>query len=175
MFHFFQGTTLDFSNFDTSNVTDMSYMFYGVNFESLDLNAFDTKKVTTMASMFAQSWTLKHLTIPFDSTSLVNVSGMFRSSVFLETIDFGDEFDMKNVTDMSRMFQSCSRLKTYIKFTGTKVTNYTDFAKNAFTEDGSMLRFHIPATSISNGAEVTDLLYKIVESANNDNIRMTAN
>ena len=174
MFHFFSGTTLDLSTFDTSNVTDMSYMFYEVNLETIDLSNFDTKKVITMESMFAQSWNLKHLTIPFDSTSLENVSAMFRWCDMLETIDFGYDFNMENVTDMSRMFQSCSRLKTYIDFAGTKVTNYDDFAKNAFTEDDSGLEFHVSISSISNGAEVSDLLSKIVESANNVNIRMTA-
>lgn len=38
--------------FDTSNVTDMSYMFYGLDWTSLDLSNFDTSKVTDMSRMF---------------------------------------------------------------------------------------------------------------------------
>ena len=46
-------TSLDLSNFDTSNVTDMSSMFYGcLNLKSLDLSSFDTSNVTNMSYMF---------------------------------------------------------------------------------------------------------------------------
>ncbi|EPA0803479.1 immunoglobulin-like domain-containing protein [Enterococcus hirae] len=41
------------SQMDTSNVTDMGYMFYGMSsVTSLDLSSFDTSKVTSMKSMF---------------------------------------------------------------------------------------------------------------------------
>ena len=45
--------TLDVTNFDTSNVTNMADMFNGCSsLTSLDVTNFDTSNVTTMASMF---------------------------------------------------------------------------------------------------------------------------
>ena len=46
---------VDFSNFDTRNVTDMSTMFSFCQAEELDLSSFSTEKVTNMFGMFALS------------------------------------------------------------------------------------------------------------------------
>ncbi len=46
-------TQLDVSNFDTSNVTDMTCMFAGCeSLTQLDISNFDTSNVTNMISMF---------------------------------------------------------------------------------------------------------------------------
>ena len=53
MFSYSSATTLDLSNFDTSNVTNMGNMFRGSSgLTSLDLSGFDTTNVTNMAFMF---------------------------------------------------------------------------------------------------------------------------
>ena len=54
MFHGMRSvTSLDVSGFDTSNVTNMDAMFYSMsNVTSLDVSGFDTSKVTEMAFMF---------------------------------------------------------------------------------------------------------------------------
>ena len=48
--------TLDVSNFDTSNVTNMNRMFYNTGYNStnltLDVSNFDTSNVTDMSNMF---------------------------------------------------------------------------------------------------------------------------
>ena len=46
---------VDFSNFDTRNVTDMSTMFSFCQAEELDLSSFSTENVTNMTGMFAFS------------------------------------------------------------------------------------------------------------------------
>ena len=46
---------VDFSNFDTRNVTDMSTMFSFCQAEELDLSSFSTEKVTNTFGMFALS------------------------------------------------------------------------------------------------------------------------
>ena len=43
---------IDFTNFDTSQVTDMSYMFKSCAIESIDLSKWNTSRVTNMDSMF---------------------------------------------------------------------------------------------------------------------------
>lgn len=76
-------SSIDVSNFNTSNVTDMSYMFDGLfNIESLDVSSFNTSKVTTMAYMFEDCCReIEELDIgSFEIDSLTDSSSMFRNS-----------------------------------------------------------------------------------------------
>ena len=43
---------LNLSGFNTSRITDMTYMFADCNMTSLDLSKFNTSNVTNMAYMF---------------------------------------------------------------------------------------------------------------------------
>jgi surface protein len=55
-------TRVVFDNFDTSNTTDMSYMFYACGrLSALDLSGFDTGNVTNMAGMFLGCTSLNSL------------------------------------------------------------------------------------------------------------------
>ena len=102
---------------DTSNVKNMSSMFYSTGYNSseftLDLgDKFDTSKVTDMKDMFQYTGYSSlnfflDLGDKFDTTGVTNMSGMFdftghSSPIF--TLDLGDKFDTSNVTDMSNMF-----------------------------------------------------------------------
>lgn len=51
------------NNFQTQNVTDMSYMFQHSGLTTLDLTNFDTAKVTNMTSMFQSMNNLTQLNI----------------------------------------------------------------------------------------------------------------
>ena len=76
---------LDYLN--TSNVTDMSYMFSSCrSLSSIDLSGFNTDNVTDMSYMFSSCSSLNSL----------DVSG----------------FNISSVTDMSYMFEGCSSLTT---------------------------------------------------------------
>ncbi|MCC4033760.1 DUF285 domain-containing protein [Enterococcus hirae] len=72
-------TSLDVSNFNTSNVTDMLSMFRGIgSVTSLDLSNFDTSKVTSMSNMFADT-SFKKLTLG-DTFKFVNGQGSLTSA-----------------------------------------------------------------------------------------------
>ncbi|MEB7518902.1 BspA family leucine-rich repeat surface protein, partial [Enterococcus hirae] len=67
------------SQLDTSKVTDMSYMFYGMSsVTSLDLSNFDTSEVITMNYMFYNT-PLKKLTLG-DTFKFVNGQGGLTSA-----------------------------------------------------------------------------------------------
>ena len=98
---------------DTSNVTDMSKMFYDcTSLTTLDLSNFNTSKVTDMIGMFEACSGLTTLDISnFDTSNVVNMERMFSNCSSLTTLDLSS-FNTSNVTYMSWMFYDCSRLTT---------------------------------------------------------------
>ena len=77
-------TSIDFSNFRTDGVTDMSRMFYiyddddGAELTNLDLSNFNTSKVTDMSYMFYNCQSLTSLDLSnFDTSKVTNMSNMF--------------------------------------------------------------------------------------------------
>lgn len=76
-------TSLDLSNFNTSNVKDMESMFYGCSsLTSLDLSNFNTAKVTNMSQICSSCPNLTTLDISsFDTTSAQFMNNMFISTI----------------------------------------------------------------------------------------------
>ena len=126
-------TTLDVSNFDTKNVTNMSNMFYGCEaLTTLDVSNFDTKNVTNMNWMFSDCLALTTLDLSnFDTQNVTNMNNMFSTCKALTTLDVS-KFDTKNVTNMSGMFQNCTSLTTLdvSKFDTQNVTNISGMFYN---------------------------------------------
>ena len=119
-------TTLDLSNFDTSNVTNMSNMFYGCSkLTTLNLSSFNTSKVTNMSNMFGYCSSLTTLDLSnFDTSNVTNMSNMFGYFSSLTTLDLSNFYTSK-VTNMSYMFSYCSSLASLnvSNFDTSKVTN----------------------------------------------------
>ncbi|MBQ1885287.1 MAG: BspA family leucine-rich repeat surface protein, partial [Bacteroidales bacterium] len=79
-------TTLDVSNFNTANVTDMGGMFSDCrSLTTLDLSNFNTANVTDMYSMFYYC-------------------------ISLNAIFVGDDWSTASVTESSAMFEDCAKL-----------------------------------------------------------------
>ena len=104
-------TSIDLSALDTSEVTDMSYMFKSCNgLTSLDVSKFDTSQVTTMTWMFAECSSLTSLDVSkFDTSKVTNMSYMFYNCRSLTSLDVS-KLDTSNVTNMSGMFENVRRL-----------------------------------------------------------------
>ena len=115
MISYFSGfdkmTSIDLSALDTSQVTDMSYMFSECNgLTSLDVSKFDTSQVTTMTWMFAECSSLTSLDVSkFDTSKVTNMSYMFYNCRSLTSLDVS-KLDTSNVTNMSGMFENVRRL-----------------------------------------------------------------
>jgi len=137
--------SINLANLDTSNITNMSNMFYYTGYSStvftLDLGSdFDTSNVTTMGGMFSStgySSTVFTLDLgdKFDTSNVTNMQSMFASTgstskVF--TLDLGDKFDTSKVTDMYQMFYQTGysspvfTLNFGNKFDTSKVTDMSD-------------------------------------------------
>ena len=117
---------LDFSSFDTSKVTNMGSMFYGMsNLTILDLSNFDTSKVTNMYCMFYHMRDLTTLNLSsFDTSNVTNMRSMFANMSNLITLNLSS-FNTSKVTDMRSMFYKIPNLTTLnlSSFDTSKVTN----------------------------------------------------
>ena len=103
---------LDVSGFDTGNVTNMSYMFDSCDkLTNLNINGLDTSNVTNMWEMFSECLSLEELDVSgFDTSSVTDMGAMFWGCSSLEELDVSG-FDTSSVTDMGAMFSRCSSLK----------------------------------------------------------------
>ena len=117
--------SIDLTYLDTSNVTDMSYMFYGCNeLDSLDVSNFDTSNVTNMRDMFNECRYLTSLDLSnFNTSKVTDMSYMF-SGCGVSTLNV-TSFDTSNVTNMRDMFYSTGRL-TSLDLTSFDTSNVTN-------------------------------------------------
>ena len=109
--------------FNTSNVTDMRSMFDSCSgLTSLDLSSFDTSNVTNMKSMFSGCYSLTSLDLSsFVTSNVTSMQSMFNSCSGLTSLDLSS-FDTSKVTTMSGMFGACTGL-TSIDLSGWDTNN----------------------------------------------------
>ena len=79
---------LNASCFDTSQITDMSYMFvYCTSLTTLDVSGWDTSKVTNMYGMFYDCTSLTTLDMSgWDTSKVTNMTNMFNGRTSLTSI-----------------------------------------------------------------------------------------
>ena len=131
---------IDMSNFDSSKLVSMEYMFHGcqylknVNFgnmdtslvqnmkglffqcfhrlESIDVSNFNTSLVTSMSLMFGCCHVLKSIKFSklFNTSKVTSMQSMFYHGYKIISLDFSS-FNTSLVTDMSNMFFECHSIK----------------------------------------------------------------
>lgn len=100
-----QVNTFDFTNLDTSNVTDMKYMFYGCEHILNLAPELDTSNVTDMSHMFERCIATPEIDVSsFDTSNVTDMSSMFASCYNLHTIYAKPTFVTDNVTSSNLMF-----------------------------------------------------------------------
>ena len=106
-------TQLDLSNFNTSNVVNMSEMFSDcLNLMQLDLSNFDTSQVTSMCNMFCSCEAVTQLDFSsFNTSKVTDMSGMFFNCKSLKMLDLSN-FDISSIHYMNKMFCYCYNLTT---------------------------------------------------------------
>ena len=140
---FFKLKIINLTNFDTSKVTDMSWMFYGSDATSLDLSSFDTSNVTDMSYMFYSSAATEIKGLDkFDNSKVINMSFMFAGTK-ITSLDLSS-FDTSGVTTMSHMFWASKATSLDLSgFDTNKVTNMSMmFASNDATEIKGLTNFN---------------------------------
>ncbi|MBR5697008.1 MAG: BspA family leucine-rich repeat surface protein [Prevotella sp.] len=127
-------TTITGMNYlNTSNVTDMSFMFYNCSaLTSLDVSNFNTAKVTSMTCMFYDCSSLTSLDVSnFNTAKVTSMTGMFKGCSSLTSLDVSN-FNTANVTHMEFMFFNCRGLTRLdlSNFNTAKVTEMTSMFQN---------------------------------------------
>ena len=130
-------TSLDLSNFNTSKVTKMNDMFCSCySLTSLDLSNFNTSNVTDMSRMFINCYDLTSLDLSkFDTSNVTIMHNMFNQCTSLTSLDLS-KFDTSNVTNMSRMFYNCNKLTSSITIMNPN-TNYSGMFQNCSTDQSA--------------------------------------
>ena len=145
--------SLNLSNFNTSNVTNMYCMFHNCNnLTSLDLSNFNTANVTDMGSLFTRCISLTSLNLSnFNTSNVTNMGSMFSSCSSLTSLNLSN-FSTANVTNMASMFSGCSSLTSL---------NLSNFNTSNVTNMGSMFSSCSSLTSLNlsnfNTANVTSM------------------
>ena len=136
------------SNFDTSKVTDMSYMFsYCSRLISLDLSSFDTSNVTDMSYMFEDCSGITLLDLSNFNTSKVTIMGdMFYNCESLTQLDLSS-FNTGKVTDTIEMFAYCIKLTT-INVSNQWNTDSVKFSIKMFKKCYSLPNFNEEKTNV---------------------------
>ena len=100
-------------DFDTNNIINMKYMFYGCNIKEIDLLSFNTKNVKIMNNMFENCKNLKYLELDFlDINNVTDISEMFKGCSSLISLPDISNWNTENINKMSGLFEGCSSLKS---------------------------------------------------------------
>lgn len=99
---------------NTSEVTDMSYMFCGCKLSTLNLIYFDTSKVTNMEYMFSSCSKLINVNVSsFNTSKVTNMTRMFNWCTELTYLNLAS-FNTNKISGLGfvDMFFYCSKLQT---------------------------------------------------------------
>ena len=128
MFQGYMGVELDLGNFNTSNVTDMGYMFSSCSsLTSLDLSSFNTSNVTDMYGIFFDCSSLTSLDLSnFDTPKITSLNACFQQCSSLTNLDLSN-FNISKVTSMNNTFRDCKKITNLdlSSFGETNVTSMT--------------------------------------------------
>ena len=156
-------------NFDTSNVTNMAYMFGGItNLKTqetvacnnlLSVPNFDTSKVNNMCRTFNGCVNLT--SVPnFDTSNVAIAIATFSGCTNLTTVP---NFNTSKVNNMSFMFRGCEKLEDIPQYNTASTTNLICFADRCNNLSNSAIQNII---NMCLNSAINDAKYMNLNSAN---------
>lgn len=150
---------LDLTTFDVSNGTEARYFITYSQVNKIDISNWDTSKMVNLEYMFSYNSQLKEVLLPdnfgsanksfygmFTNCDLRSIDGtkfntssanyqydfynMFSGNKNIEEIDISS-WDMSNASNVGYMFSGCSSLKRlYLPLINPNISQYSDFIRN---------------------------------------------
>ena len=150
---------IDLSNFDFSEVTDMTSMFKGcTNLEKINFGNINTSSVTSMFGLFENCKKISSIDLSmFNFSKVSNMDMMFSDCSNLEKINFGN-IDTSSVTNMAALFQRCE------KFISIDLSNFVTYKveKMDFTFSGckELKYLNLSFLDVSNLNSINSIFYQ---------------
>ena len=161
MFSNLYGTKeIDFSKFNTSNVTNMGRMFYKNSTPKLDLSNFDTRNVIYMNAMFMEAWGIEELNLSsFDTSNVWFMGNMFKNTHKLKNLDV-HHFNTQKVKHMQYMFYGSGA--TSLDLSHFDTSKVEDMSK-MFAEMANITELDLSNFDTSNVKDMSRMFDRTVE------------
>lgn len=120
-------TTIDFSGFANTKVSQCSEMFSGcVILETIDLSNLDMSHSTDVSNMFKNCSLIKEIDFGVNNfNDTAKFDGMFSGCSSLTSLDLGS-FTSQNIMTISNMFNGCTNLES-VNISNVNTSNATNF------------------------------------------------
>ena len=124
--------SLDLTNFDTSDVVDMSYLFLECRtLDSLEVGSFNTEHVTAMPFIFCGCANIKEIDLSnFDMTQVENNNYMFEACDNLTTIVTPEKTGVNNIILPEGEWYIYDSDEKIINIPGNTINSITIMKKN---------------------------------------------
>ena len=121
-------TNINFENFDTTFVNDMSHMFGNLtNLSNADVSSFNTSNVTSMNSLFEGCQKLENINVTnWDTRNLIDMRYIFIDCYELTSLDLSN-WDTSKVEKMVYAFCFASNLREIKGIENWDTSNVTSF------------------------------------------------
>lgn len=141
----------DISDWDTSNVTNMSGMFKGAVKFNQPIGSWNVENVTNMSYMFQNAVLFNQPIIEWNTGKVTNMSGMFYgATIFNKSLA---TWDVKNVTDISDMFNNTHEFvqDNFSNWSPLKVVNMDRMFYSSLKFNGNLTSWNL--TSVKSHAQ----------------------
>jgi len=152
-FHTLSSTYGEINTWDTSLITDMSYLIYKAYYFNHDISDWDVSNVTNMERMFRSAYAFNQDISDWDVSSVTTMEWMFfEAENFNQNIS---DWDVSSVTNMERMFEYATSFNQDIS--GWDVSSVT-YMNWMFSEAESFNQ-DISDWDVSNVTDMTGMFY----------------
>ena len=160
--------TIRFENFDTSEVVDMSYMFFACSVKYIEgLEQFDTSHVENMSSMFARCSCIERYDSIINNWDVRNVKDMIKTfgmnSISHISLPKWETPMLENCTEM---FSECPDLVS-VNLYNFGCSSHLKYAACVFCDSEALQFLMMPKICISKSTEVYYFFHDTAKYENN--------